>query len=324
MFFYKRSIFLGIAVFIIATIAGCNRSISAENIQEENALGGGEIALFTVKARVLLTSRFRDFEHFKSVVKIEYDKDYSKLDSSEYGQSMVTLSYLSNGQLISRSMKSGVSQGDLMSAKDTNNIGKLAFTLKNPYPVRLRKSLDCIYTLARRKLELGLYDIAFYDLAETSMRHIITPELAFKNKRDSSEKGYINTFNHVTAQAIITSFFSAELADFISDLHELKGMPTLTTGIFTNNQLLDSVNNPLDNYIDIINNEIGQEIGLILKAKYNINRKTICTPILIADYLNDIQRYYMWALEIGLKPYEPNDKLIVKFSAKINTVLKKL
>lgn len=110
-------------------------------------------------------------------------------------------------------------------------------------------------------------------MAEASVRHINTPNLAFLSVQDSLEKGYLNTFNHVTAQAIISSFFSEDLADLIGDLHERFYLPELTTGNFKESQLTDSINNPTDNYVDIINNEIGQKIGKALKDNYKINEK---------------------------------------------------
>ena len=69
-----------------------------------------------------------------------------------------------------------------------------------------------------------------------------------------SEKGYLNTFNHITAQAFMTSIFSERLADFIADVHELYNMPELITGDFTEQQLADFENGPVDNYVDMINN----------------------------------------------------------------------
>ena len=110
-----------------------------------------------------------------------------------------------------------------------------------------------------------------------------------------SEKGYLNTFNHITAQAFMTSIFSERLADFIADVHELYNMPELITGDFTEQQLADFENGPVDNYVDMINNEWGQELGKVLGKKYGIDRHTIWTPQLLRDYLNDIQLYHSWA-----------------------------
>jgi len=245
-----------------------------------------------------------------------------KLDSAECIPSVVNLIYVSNGEKISRTMASGVSQNDLLSLQKANYFKRTRFVITNPLAIRNRGQLDDVYMLSRRRPAFfGPGDMSFYDFAEASFRNINTPEMAYQNVRDSSEKGYINTFNHVTAQAIITSFFSEELADFIADLHERNNMPEITSGRFTSRQLHDSLNSPEDNYIDIINNEIGQKIGYKLKEKYQLDNETVCTPDLLAAYLNDIQSYYMWAFEIGMDKFRSNDERIIRFSNKINTLL---
>lgn len=275
-----------------------------------------------VRSKALLSTRFKNLDHLKTVVSIQYDKDYLKMDSMECIHSVVNLTYVSNGEKIIRTMRSGVSQSEILKLQKADFFTRTRFVLSNPATIRQRGELDNIYMLSRRRPAFfGPGDMSFYDLAEGSFRHINTPELAYQNARDSSEKGFINTFNHVTAQAIITSFFSEELADYIADLHERNNMPEITSGRFNIRQLKDSINSPEDNYIDIINNEIGQKIGFILKGKYKLNDKTVCTPDLLTAYLNDIQSYYMWALEIGMDKFRSNDEMIIRFSNKINVLL---
>ena len=77
----------------------------------------------------------------------------------------------------------------------------------------------------------------------------------------------------------------------------------------------------IDNYVDIINNEWGQELGNVLKKKYNISSETYWTPILLANFLNDIQSYYSWAFHIGFKPFRAEDEMVIRFSDKINLVM---
>jgi hypothetical protein len=192
-----------------------------------------------------------------------------------------------------------------------------------PFAVANRKDLETVYHLSRWRPEwFGEGDPAFFDLAKSSVENINTPDLAFKNPRDSTEKGYLNSFNHITAQAFITSCFSEELADFIADAHERYHHPELITGIFTEEQAADLEEGPVDNYVDIINNEWGQELGKQLQAKYGIGRETTWTPELLANYLNDLQRYYSWAFQIGFEPFRPEDQAVVRFSNKLNAILK--
>ena len=112
------------------------------------------------------------------------------------------------------------------------------------------------------------------------------------------------------------------MADYIADVHELHNMPELTTGKFTDEQLKDVDNNPVDNYVDMINNEWGQELGKQLKKKHGITRETLWTKELMVSYLNDIQSYYSWAFGIGISPFRINDDVVIKFADKINQVMR--
>ncbi len=276
---------------------------------------------FLVRSKALLTPRFTSLDEFRSLVRLEYFCDSTQSDTSGSVSSKVRLIYAHDGHELISELATGIDQGDIMDVEDADYLDQIQFVIKSPFAVRNRIELGKIYILARRSYHIfGEGDVAFYDLAEGSVKNINTPDLAYQTVRDSLEKGYLNTFNHVTAQAIITSFFSEELADFMADVHELHHMPELTTGKFTSEQLRDSINNPLDNYVDLINNEIGQEIGLQLREKYHISPESPTTPELLASYMNDLQSYYMWALKIGMHPFKPTDDLIVRFSNKMNSV----
>lgn len=307
---------------IVAYFFPDSRATSCLYFDDTDTWNDGSLGIHT---KAMLSSRFKNLTHLKTMVSIQYDQDYSKLDSNAYRQSMVHLKYPNNAVAVQRTMISGISQNKILELRNADYFTRSCFAFSNSYIIRQRKELEVSYILARRKpVMFGPGDKSFYDLALESFQHINTPELAFQNVRDSSEKGYINTFNHVTAQAIITSFFSEDLGDLIGDLHERQNMPEITSGRFTQKQLNDSINSPEDNYVDIINNEIGQKIGLKLRHKYKLNETTKCNEVLLASYLNDIQSYYMWALEIGMDPYRPTDDIIIKFSNKINALLKSL
>ncbi|HJW27619.1 MAG TPA: hypothetical protein VJ508_00030, partial [Saprospiraceae bacterium] len=173
----------------------------------------------------------------------------------------------------------------------------------------------------RKDLLFGEGDIAFYDLAATMVRHISPQDTAGLPAKDFTEKGFLNTFNHVMAQSFMTSLFSRSLADFVGDVHERSHLPELVSGRFTTKQLLDVDDGPVDNYLDIINNECGQELGQMLKSKYGINSYTHWTPELLRNYLNDIQAYHSWAFQIGFTPFRETDEMVIRFAAKINTVM---
>ena len=271
----------------------------------------------------LLASRFETLEEFKSVVQLEYFKDDLSRDSNVAANSIVRLKHCNKGVGVVSILESGLSQDDIVKARDGGLIDRLSLLMHSPYAIANRMELNKIYSLARWKSKIfGEGDVAFYDLAKASVNNINTDNLAFKIDRDSSDKGYLNTFNHFTAQAFITTFYSEELADFIADIHELHNMPKLTSGDFTEDELTSQTNNPIDNYVDMINNEWGQEMGKQLKEKYSINQLTYWTPGLLANYLNEIQQYYSWAFQIGFQPFRKEDEVVVRFSNKINVVMK--
>ena len=147
-------------------------------------------------------------------------------------------------------------------------------------------------------------------------------DLANANAEDLSEKGYLNTFNHITGQAFMTSIFSEKFADFIADVHERGNMPELITGVFTNDQIMDLEKGPVDNYVDMINNEWGQELGERLKKKHQITSTTNWAVEFLAMFLNDIQQYYSWTFQVGFEPFKPEDDVVKKFSFKLKKVLR--
>ena len=180
--------------------------------------------------------------------------------------------------------------------------------------------LRILYLGRRRPSFFQEGDVAFYDLAKKMVANIkpLTP----LRSEDLTEKGYLNTFNHITAQAMMTSIFSEKMADFISDIHERNRLPELITGKFTKAQLADLNDGPVDNYVDIINNEWGQELGKRLKIKYNITKDTDWTTELLSQYLNDLQSYFSWALEIGFEPFRPEDEMIRRYTSKMKIIMK--
>jgi hypothetical protein len=311
--------------FVLAfslAIVGCtngSRNLSAEKVELCNAIVGLD-SRHGIGNCALLASRFGSLEELQGVIQL----DYSTKDTSfeVIGPTEVSVCTNCLGTTLKSTLRSGVSQDDITNAKNGTFLDRVALIYNVPYAISNRLDLERVYTLARRLPMLYAEgDPSFYDIAAASVSNISTLELAFKLPRDSSEKGYLNTFNHITAQAFVTSIFSEDLADYIADLHERKNMPELTTGRFSTFQLLDSISNPVDNYVDMINNEIGQEYGKYLKMKYGIHRNTVWTPSLLSAYLNDLQGFYSWAFGIGFNPYTDKDELVISFSSKMNTVL---
>ncbi len=292
-------------IFMIVFITGCHQSSDVLYEAKDFKLKG---------KGVLLTTRFNSFEEFKKEVQVEYSKDE---------KSWVRLTQNSNNQIVSSILKSGVKESDIVAIRDGGLIGKIKLVLTAPYFVTNRNDILRVYMLTRRRHRIfGGGDIAFFDIAKTMMRNINSADLRNIPEEDLSEKGYINTFNHANSQALMTAIFSEQLADFIADTHERSNMPELITGKFTDVQIADIKNGPVDNYVDIINNEWGQELGKLLGKKYQISRETVWTPELLVNFLNDLQSYYSWVFQIGFEPFKSSDDLMIRFSKKINKVMK--
>jgi hypothetical protein len=278
-------------------------------------------AVKTNVREALLLTRYNSLAALEEVVQITYVKGRPWSLSAPGRKSEVRLTCRSGNREVVSVLKSGVSEDDFLLARKGSVLDRLKLGLRSPYAVVNRKNLERIENLGRRKpWFFGKGDVAFYDLAEIMVKNIVEQDTLLMSAEDLSEKGYQNTFNHITAQALMTSMFSERLADFVADVHERHNMPELITGIFTEAQLTDLKDGPTDNYLDLINNEWGQELGKQLSKKYSISRFTYWTPELMANYLNDIQAYYSWAFQIGFKPFRTSDEIVYRFAAKINKV----
>ena len=325
--FINKSIVGPFTLLLLVFSIGCNqlsRNIPKPNYIktfESNTLNESKPS-YTFVRKALLSTNFKTFEELKAEVQIEYFNNATDSNSRSSSKPLVRLTHSSHGQEVISVLKAGIKEDDFIQARDGSIWDKLCLGFSSPYAVINKKNIHRIYILARRKPNIfGEGDIAFYDLAVTMVNNISEEDLALARSEDLTEKGYLNTFNHITAQAFMTSIFSEKLADFIADVHERNRMPELITGKFTEKQLMDIENGPIDNYVDIINNEWGQELGKQLRKKHRISQKTYWTPGLLANYLNDIQTYYSWAFQIGFKPFRTTDEIVMRFSTKINRVI---
>jgi hypothetical protein len=259
----------------------------------------------------LLLTDFASLDELRDVVDIRYDA----------GGHAVTMTHRCGDLEVTSTLSTGISEKDFVRARFGGFWDKVRVAVRSPYAVWHRKDLARVEILGRRRPNLfGEGDVAFYDLAEAMEARMLPSDTARMSARDLSDKGYLNTFNHVMAQAFITTLYAESVADFIADVHERDRMPELVHGRFTDAQVADVDNGPVDNYLDLINNEWGQELGKRLRAQFGIDRRTLWTPMLLADYLNAILAYHGWAFGIGFAPFRPSDEIVVKFSRKINGV----
>jgi len=307
-------IFLSLTVLVscIKSDIGCgSESGNWRTLQSNNQNANDSTPYLQTKGALLLSS-FESFEELKTVIKIEYNDDIP----------MVRVSHESDDINVCSTLEPGVDEGDFRKARDGGLIEKVSLAFRSPYAAFNRDHLVRVFILARRKPNIfGESDVAFFNIAEATVCNMDAINYGASSNRDLSEKGYINTINHITAQAIITTCFSEEMADYIADVHERFYHPELIRGEFTLTQINDLEEGPLDNYIDMINNEWGQELGKSLKAKYNISSSTIWTPQLLAAYLNGTQEYYSYAFNVDFRPFSENDSLVVNYAKKMVRVM---
>ena len=267
----------------------------------------------------LLSTHFTTLEDLKSITEIRYR--YDPLDTIKRGQGKpgVYITCRDGDRSVTSVLEAGISEDDFLKAKRGKLLDKIGIAMRSPFAATHLHALKCIENLGRRRpWDFGKGDVAFYDLAELMVAHICTEDSLRIPPIDLTEKGYLNTFNHITAQAFMTSMFSEKVADFVADVHERHNLPELITGRFSQTQLEDAAEGPVDNYVDMLNNEWGQELGLALAERYAINSDTYWTPQILAAYLNDIQAYYSWTLRIGFTPFRPTDETVIRFAGKIN------
>ncbi len=313
------SLFRFIFLSFLVSFMGCQQDSSISSKPElTTAKESVKVNSHASIKGALLSTRFKSLEDLESVVQIEY----TRMNPLSGRKPSVQLTHSNNDSKVVSILKSGVSEADFRSAAKGGFWDKVRLVIDSPYFAIYRNDMLRIYNLSRRReFEFGKDDVAFYDLAETMMFNISDDDIVAMPSEDISEKGFLNTFNHITAQAFMTSIFSEKLADFVADTHERRNLPEMITGDFTEEQLNDLAKGPVDNYVDMINNEWGQELGKELAKKYDIKRNTVWTPELLTVYLNDIQAYYSWAFQIGFKPFKPTDEVVKIFSKKINKVM---
>ncbi|MEL6588737.1 MAG: hypothetical protein AAFQ68_01575 [Bacteroidota bacterium] len=266
----------------------------------------------------LLSTHFSSFEDFQKRIRVEYINS----DSHSHRNSFVCVTHWSHGKQICSILKRGVSEKDFENAKFGGLWERISLAFQSPYVVFHYKDMQRVSILARWRPELyEAGDFAFYNLALEMVGHIEEKTKKSLPKADLGEKGYINTFNHITAQALMTAIFGESLANFMSDAHERRNLPELATGNFAQSQIDDVYNGVVDNLVDMLNNEWGQELGKQLAAKYQIEHATIWTPALLSNFLNDIQRYFSWAFQLPFQPFRPGDEIVQRFSQKLNFVM---
>ncbi len=308
--------------FCLILLVGCNIAKTSPKEEIQTDQKKSELNLMADRSNsigALLLTRYSSMEELSEVVDISYRVEPFSNKNSIFITPRVQLTHISGKERVVSILRKGVDESDFNRARDGDIIDLLLLVLKTPFAVINKQHLVSIELLGRRRYEMfGEGDIAFYDLAEQMVKNIKLEYLDTLYAKDMSEKGYLNTFNHITAQAIITAAFSEQLADYVADVHERYTLPELITGEFTTAQLTDLEKGPVDNYVDMINNEWGQELGKRFRKNHNITFRTKWTTTTLANALNYIQMECGYALNIQFRPFRETDEMIIRFVDKFS------
>ena len=259
----------------------------------------------------LLTTDFESFEEFRHLVDLRYYKKGKK--------EIVRLSYSHNGHMINGELTSGYADTEIQKAQHENALKKISVFFAEMNLLRYGGDAKKIYNMVRRRPHVfGADDVAVFNLAEKMMEHIYQDEKATLPAKTLSEKGLINTFNHILGQTFFTSIYSEGISDFIADVHERGNLKAMTNGAFTEEELDDIEFGAVDNYVDIVNNEIGQELGKSLRKKYQMHKDMIWNEALLCNYLNDVQAHFTWCLHLNFEPFKVGDPEIGIYVKKLN------
>ncbi len=256
----------------------------------------------------LVSSDYSTLEALKKSINIKYDKD----DVS------VTVSHTFNNASVTKILGQGIRERDLRQLQSGSFSEKVSAVFNNPSIIYHERVLKGSLILAYKKSNIT--DIGNYHVAQIMANNLAgSASLSHQN----SEKGLVNTFNHILGQAVLTIFYGASSADYVGDAHE-RGQPSLMTGAITEAETMQAI----DNYVDLINNQWGQTLGNELRQKYGnivdvgglvfdgkFNENLVNTNLAnVAGFLNDVQNYVGNTFGYTGKAFSSTDEIVKQYT----------
>jgi len=220
---------VGIVVSICVLILACEQAPQAHHPQVAHETSQPSQVIKNHPFRgALLSTRFQSLDELREVLDISYSSvshhPYIVNDQTQ----VVRVYHRSAGSEVCSILKAGMSERELSYAQRNGFSSKLLIAVSSWKTLGSRHELSCIFDLAKKRKALyGESDVAFFHLAEEMACHIDAHDAARLPLGDFTEKGFLNTFNHRTAQANLTTPFSADFAIFVAELHERKTLPEL-------------------------------------------------------------------------------------------------
>jgi hypothetical protein len=206
--------------------------------------------------------------------------------------------------------ESTVTQAELKAAAAGGFLDKAAVALAHPELVWFKSDLEAIEKLSFVKKNTA--GSAIGHVTDAMLTHIKPPA-----KSKAASEGRQNMLLHVFGQAVITTLFGRAAADLAGDIHE-RDMASLISGAITPAEAKGAI----DNYVDLINNVYGQQLGaqLATSVGVGVGGGTTWDPALTTEYLNAAQRWISREMGWKMSDFTVSDSVVVKFTALLNEV----
>jgi hypothetical protein len=137
------------------------------------------------------------------------------------------------------------------------------------------------------------------------------------NTFERTQEAIANMFLHVFGQAIITTIWGRDAADFAGDIHERDQPALIVGGTFTSKTERQAI----DNYCDMVNNIHGQAWGELASKSLGVDGDTVWTPELLTQYVNMLQALITGSFGWKTSYFQPSHPEIIKFTATLNEVV---
>lgn len=131
---------------------------------------------------------------------------------------------------------------------------------------------------------------------------------------EATNEAIPNMFLHVFGQAIITTIWGRDAADFAGDIHERDQPALIVGGTFTKKTEAQAI----DNYCDMVNNIHGQAWGEQLSKSLGVDGDTVWTPEILTQYVNMMQALITGSFGWKTNYFQPTHPELVKFAATLN------
>jgi hypothetical protein len=130
----------------------------------------------------------------------------------------------------------------------------------------------------------------------------------------ATQEAIPNMFLHVFGQALITTIWGRDAADFAGDIHERDQPALIVGGTFTRKTELQAI----DNYCDMVNNIHGQAWGELASKSLGVDGDTVWTADILTQYVNLLQALITGSFGWKTNYFQPTHPEIVKLAATLN------